>query len=192
MLHRGVGRSLVVRRTFSGYAVVLAALALPGHSSEAVSPRHSDVTSRPSPSLRLFPRVAMRGQAVLVRVTDVDVPSLEVNVVGGTSVHGQALRWKPLRFSDGAWRGALPLPVRRGIYPVELRVRERGRVMASGRLALARVRTRHPVEAGVPRAARGRGVVGANACIPAESSSQRGAGVSRSTTFAIPVDTRGS
>ena len=64
------------------------------------------------------------------------MPSLEVKVVGGTSVHGQALRWKPLRFSDGAWRGALPLPVRRGIYPVELRVRDRGRVMASGRWLL--------------------------------------------------------
>ena len=132
MLHRGVGRSVVVRRTFSWYALVLAALALPGHSSEAVGPVYDDVTSRPTPSLRLFPRVAVRGQAVMIRVTDVDVPSLEVNVVGGTSVHGQALGWKPLRFSDGAWRGALPLPVRRGIYLVELRARAGGRVMSSG------------------------------------------------------------
>jgi hypothetical protein len=67
----------------------------------------------------------------MVRVTDIDVPSLEVNVAGGTSVHGQSLRWKPLRFSDGAWRGALPLPVRRGIYSLELRVRLGGRVMSS-------------------------------------------------------------
>jgi hypothetical protein len=67
----------------------------------------------------------------MIRVTDIDVPSLEVNVAGGTSVHGQPLRWRPLRFSDGAWRGALPLPARRGIYSLELRVREGGRVMSS-------------------------------------------------------------
>ena len=120
-----------MRRTFSGYVLVLAALALPGHSAEAASPRYSYVTSRLRPSLRLFPSVEMRGQAVMIRVTHIDVPSLEVNVAGGTSVHGQPLRWRPLRFSNGAWRGALPLPVRRGIYPLELRVRAGGRVMSS-------------------------------------------------------------
>lgn len=120
-----------MRRAFSGYALVLAALAVTGHSAAAVSPRNSYVTSRLRPSLRLFPPVVVRGQAVMIRVTDIDVPSLEVNVAGGTSVRGQPLRWKPLRFSDGAWRGALPLPVRRGIYSLELRVREGGHVMSS-------------------------------------------------------------
>jgi hypothetical protein len=120
-----------VRRTFSGYALVLAALVLPGHSAETASPRYSYVTSRLRPTLRLFPPVEVRGQAVMIRVTHIDVPSLEVNVAGGTSVHGQPLRWKPLHFSNGAWRGALPLPVRRGIYPLELRVREGARVMSS-------------------------------------------------------------
>ena len=125
-----------MRRTFSGYALVLAALALAGHSAGAVSPRAIYMTSRLRPSLRLFPPVVVRGQAVTIRVTDIDVPSLEVNVAGGTSVHGQPLRWKPLHFSDGAWRGALPLPVRRGIYSLELRVREGGRVTSSNQWLL--------------------------------------------------------
>ena len=120
-----------MRRAFGGYALVLAALALAGDSAEAVSPRHGHVTSRLRPSLQLFPPVVVRGQAVRVRVSGIDVPSLEVNVVGGTSVAGTPLRWKHLRFSNGAWRGPLPLPVRRGIYALELRVRAGGRVMAS-------------------------------------------------------------
>ena len=125
-----------MRRAFSGYGLVLAALALAGNSAEAVSPKYSYATSRLHPSLRLFPPVAVRGQAVKIRVTDIDVPSLDVNVAGGTSVHGQPLRWKPLRFSDGAWRGALPLPVQRGIYALELRVREGGPVMSSNQWLL--------------------------------------------------------
>ena len=125
-----------MRRTFSGYALVLAALALAGDSAEAVSPRDSYVASRLRPSLRLFPPVAVRGQPVTIRVTDIDAPSLEVNVAGGTSVLGRPLRWKPLRFSNAAWRGALPLPVRRGIYSVELRVRDGGRVMSSNQWLL--------------------------------------------------------
>jgi len=125
-----------VRRTFSGSGLVLAALALACGLSAAGRPRPSDAAIPISARIRLFPAVAMRGQPVVIRVTALDVPSLEVKVVGGTSVHGRALRWAPLRFSDGVWHGALPLPVRRGIYPVELRVRKGGRVMSSDRWLL--------------------------------------------------------
>ena len=83
------------------------------------------------PRLQLYPAVVLRGRGVTIAVTDVDVPSLEVNVAGGTSVLGKPLRWKQLRLRDGAWRGALPLPVLRGVYPLELRVREGGRVVRS-------------------------------------------------------------
>jgi hypothetical protein len=121
-----------VRRAFGGYVLVVAALALAGDSAEAVSPRHGPVTSGLRPSLQVFPPVVARRQAVRVRVTGIDAPSLEVNVVGGTSVAGTPLRWKHLHFSDGAWRGPVPLPVRRGIYALELRVRAGARVMASG------------------------------------------------------------
>ena len=151
-----------MRRAFGGYALVLAALALAGDSAEAVSPRHGHVTSRLRPSLQLFPPVVVRRQAVRVRVTGIDVPSLEVNVVGGTSVAGTPLRWKHLRFSNGAWRGPLPLPVRRGIYALELRVRAGGRVMASDQWFLRVFARGTRVEADVPGSARGRGVVGAN------------------------------
>jgi hypothetical protein len=125
-----------VRRTVGGYALVLAALALAGGSAEAGAPRHGDVASRLRPRLQLFPHVAVRGQAVLVSVTSVDVPSLEVNVEGGTSVYGHPLRWRSLHLVDGEWRGAVPLPVRRGVYSLELRVREGGRVMSSSQWLL--------------------------------------------------------
>jgi hypothetical protein len=125
-----------VRRTFSGYALVLAALALAGGSAAAVTPRDTHATSSALPRLRLYPAVVVRDKPVRIRVTDIDVPSLEVNVVGGTSVVGTPLRWKRLSFSEAAWRGALPLPVRRGIYALELRVREGGGVISSDRWLL--------------------------------------------------------
>lgn len=84
------------------------------------------------PRLRLYPSVELRGRAATIRVTHVNVPSLEVKVVGGTSTLGTPLPWTRLHFAHGAWRGVLPVPVLRGIYPLELRVREGGRVMGSG------------------------------------------------------------
>jgi hypothetical protein len=64
-------------------------------------------------------------------VTHIDVPTLEVNVVGGTSSPGTPLHWTPLQFAHNAWRAVLPIPALRGIYPLELRVREGGHVMRS-------------------------------------------------------------
>ncbi len=125
-----------MRRTLSGYALVLAALALAGDLAEAASPRDTYGTSSLLPRLRLYPAVVVRDQAVRIRVTGIDVPSLEVNVVGGTSVLGTPLHWRRLRFSDAAWRGALPLPSRRGIYALELRVGAGGRVLSSDRWLL--------------------------------------------------------
>ena len=123
-------------RRFSGHGLVLAAIALACGSAAAGSPSYSHAASPTRLGLQLFPPVAVRGQVVMIRVTDIDVPSLEVNVAGGTSVHGHPLRWKPLHFSDGAWRGALPLPVLRGIYQLELRVRAGGPVISSDRWLL--------------------------------------------------------
>ena len=151
-----------MRRTVSGFALVLAALALVGGSADAVAPRHGDVASRLRPRLQLFPHVAVRGQAVLVSVTSVDVPSLEVNVEGGTSVSGHPLGWRSLHLVDGEWRGAVPLPVRRGVYSLELRVREGGRVMSSSQWLLRVFAHGTQSEAGLPIPARGRGVVGAD------------------------------
>ena len=119
-----------MRRTVGSCALVLA-LAVAGDSAEAVSPRYTDGKGPVLPRLHLYPAVAVRGQPVMIRVTGLDVASLEVNVTGGSSVLGKPLRWKRLRFVDAAWRGALPLPVRRGVYVLELRVREGGRVISS-------------------------------------------------------------
>lgn len=120
-----------MRRTIGSCALVLAALAVAGDSAEAVGPRNSHVRSSVLPRLHLYPSVAVRGQPVMIRVTGLDAASLEVNVTGGSSVLGKPLRWTRLRFVDAAWRGALPLPVRRGVYALELRVREGGPVMSS-------------------------------------------------------------
>ena len=151
-----------MRRTFSGYVLVLAALALPGHSAEAASPRYSYVTSRLRPSLRLFPSVEMRGQAVMIRVTHIDVPSLEVNVAGrnvGTwttaALEAVALQQR------GVARGVTaPRPSRHLSTRAACSSRRACHVFRW--MALAGVRTRHAVEADVPRPARGCGVVGAN------------------------------
>jgi 2-polyprenyl-3-methyl-5-hydroxy-6-metoxy-1,4-benzoquinol methylase len=83
------------------------------------------------PRLRSDPSVASHGHAPTITVTHVDVPSLEVKVVGGTSSPGKPLPWTRLRFGHGAWYSVLPIPVLRGVYPLRLRVREGGRVMGS-------------------------------------------------------------
>ena len=91
-------------------------------------------TSAPSAQharLHLHPRVARRGHAATISVTNVYVPSLEVKVVGGTSSLGKPLPWRRLRFLHGGWYAVLPIPALRGVYPLELRVREGGQLMDS-------------------------------------------------------------
>ncbi len=95
--------------------IVLAALA--GLAVAAVSSA-SDV-----PQLRLYPAVALRGHNATITVTHLNVPSLEVRVVGATTNLGQPLPWTPLRDKGRAWQALLPAPEFRGIYPLELRIR---------------------------------------------------------------------
>ena len=83
------------------------------------------------PQLRLYPAVAMRGQNATISVTGLDVPSLEVRVVGATTNLGQPLPWTPLRHTRLAWHGLLPAPEFRGVYPLELRVGRGSTVMRS-------------------------------------------------------------
>jgi len=121
----------MLRRTFGGYVLGVAALALVGGSAAAGLHRSGDGASRVRPQLRVHPRVVRRGRAAAVTVTHVDLPSLEVLVAGGTSVRGTRLPWTPLRLRDGAWHGVLPRPARRGVYQLELRPRAGERVWRS-------------------------------------------------------------
>jgi hypothetical protein len=74
-----------------------------------------------SPRVDLQPSVVRFGDHATIAVSGIDVRFLEVRFDGATYADGEPLRWHSLRFVDGAWRGTLPAPAWRGVYPVELR-----------------------------------------------------------------------
>ncbi len=100
----------------------------------AVASVSSASTQRPQ--VRLYPVVAVRGQNATITVTHLNVPSLQVRVVGGSANFGQSLPWTPLRYERLAWHGLLPAPQLRGIYPLELRIRRGSPVLRSERWLL--------------------------------------------------------
>jgi hypothetical protein len=118
-----------VRRT-TPTLIVLGVLGgvLAGAAGSSASTQH--------PQLRLHPAVAVRGQKAAITVTRLDVPSLEVRVVGGTADLGRPLPWTRLRYRHMAWHGTLPAPELRGIYALELRVRRGSPVLRFGQWLL--------------------------------------------------------
>jgi hypothetical protein len=72
--------------------------------------------------LSLSPAVVQRGQTAAIAVSGIRAASLEVRLVGATKNLGVPLPWAPLHLRAGAWRGTLPAPEFRGVYPLELRV----------------------------------------------------------------------
>ena len=76
-----------------------------------------------APRVDLQPSVVRSGEQATIAVSGIDVRSLEVRLAGATYADGELLPWHSLRFVDGAWRGTLPAPAWRGVYPVELRTR---------------------------------------------------------------------
>jgi hypothetical protein len=122
-------------------AIVLVAVAgvacVAAFASSAREAGQSDIggTRRP-PQLRLYPAVTLRGDHAAVTVTELDVPSLEVRLAGATTNLGHRLPWTPLRHDGGAWRGLLPAPEFRGIYPLELRIRGGSPIVRSERWLL--------------------------------------------------------
>jgi hypothetical protein len=90
-----------------------------------------NVQTRQSGDLRLSPAVALRGHNATITVTHLAAPSLEVHVVGATTNLGQPLPWTPLRYQRREWHGLLPAPEFRGIYPLELRIRQGSPVLRS-------------------------------------------------------------
>jgi len=74
-----------------------------------------------SPRVDLQPSVVRFGEHATIAVSGIDVRSLEVRLAGSTYADGEPLPWHSLRLVHGAWRGTLPAPAWRGVYPVELR-----------------------------------------------------------------------
>jgi len=94
-----------------------------------------------APRVNLQPAVVRFGDHATIAVSGIDVRSLEVRLTGSTHADGELLPWYSLRFVDGAWRGTLPAPAWRGVYPVELRTRAGASAIKSAGLFL-RVFTR--------------------------------------------------
>jgi len=88
------------------------------------------------PQVALHPAVVPLRHTASVTVTGVAAPTLEVHLVGSSTALGRALPWTMLRRVGNAWRGTLPLPEFRGIYPIELRVEPGGEVLRSDRWLL--------------------------------------------------------
>ena len=109
--------------------VALAGVAVPTVSSASIKRGVGD--THVAPQLRLNPAVALRGHNAAITVTRLEVPSLEVRVAGATRNLGRPLRWTQLRYDRHAWRGLLPAPEFRGIYPLELRIRRGSPVLRS-------------------------------------------------------------
>lgn len=84
-----------------------------------------------TPQVTLHPGVVMRGHSASVTVTGIVAPTLEVHLRGGSTSLGKALPWTSLTRVGDTWRGRLPLPELRGIYPVELRVARGSEVIRS-------------------------------------------------------------
>ena len=60
---------------------------------------------------------------------------------GASTAAGEPAGWTSLRYTGGAWRGMLPAPPLRGVYPIRLRA-SRGPLTEPATSALLRVYTR--------------------------------------------------
>ena len=88
------------------------------------------------PQVALHPAVVPLRHTASVIVTGVAAPTLEVHLLGSSTTLGKALPWTPLRRVGNSWRGTLPVPEFRGIYPIELRVAPGAEVLRSDRWLL--------------------------------------------------------
>jgi hypothetical protein len=71
--------------------------------------------------VRLQPPVVRLGQEATVTVSRIHAASVEVRLSGATDPAGQPPPWVRLRLAGAIWRGTLPAPALRGVYPLELR-----------------------------------------------------------------------
>ena len=87
----------------------------------ASSPCAGRATSTPTLRVRLQPSVVRLGQEATIVASGAHSASVEVRLSGATDFAGRPLPWTPLRLDGTTWRGILPAPALRGVYPVEIR-----------------------------------------------------------------------
>src|SRR5262249_47823079 len=69
----------------------------------------------------LHPPVVRLGQEATIAASGIHAAYVEARLSGATDFTGQPLEWMPLRLAGATWRGSLPVPALRGVYPIELR-----------------------------------------------------------------------
>jgi hypothetical protein len=77
------------------------------------------------------PAIVRLGGSASVTVRGLAGRRLEVRLAGATTPAGAPLGWRPLRLAGKLWRGSLPKPALRGIYPIEVRAGAGQRVARS-------------------------------------------------------------
>jgi len=102
----------VIQLATTATAVLFAAVSLAGAGR---------ATATPMLRVRLQPPVVTLGQEATIAATGIHAASVEVRLSGATDAAGRPLPWTPLELAGATWRGSLPAPALRGVYPVELR-----------------------------------------------------------------------
>src|SRR4051812_21129460 len=117
---RGGVMSSMIGTTIVGVAALAcAAGAIAGGPNGSVG-RQASVASR-APVVVADPAIVRLGGSASVTARGLAGRRLEVRLVGATTAAGVPLGWRPLRLAGKAWRGSLPKPALRGIYPIEVR-----------------------------------------------------------------------
>jgi hypothetical protein len=104
----------IVRRAAVGSAAMALALAIP-----ALQARAGPGTAAPHAAVRLEVKRLRHGASIAV--FNLRARSVEVRLKGGTDADGSLLPWRPLKLVKGVWRGTVPAPALRGVYPILLR-----------------------------------------------------------------------
>ena len=100
-------------------ALACAAGAIAGRPNGNVGRQASAASG--APVVVADPAIVRLGGSASVTVRGLAGRRLEVRLVGATTPAGVPLGWRPLRLAGKAWRGSLPRPALRGIYPIEVR-----------------------------------------------------------------------
>jgi hypothetical protein len=74
-----------------------------------------------SPVVVAEPAIVGLGKSASITVRGFAGPRLQMRLAGATMPGGRPLGWRPLLLAGPIWRGSLPKPALRGIYPIELR-----------------------------------------------------------------------
>jgi hypothetical protein len=83
-------------------------------------------TGAATPRVDVRPPVVVLGQQASVTVSGWNAPELDVRLVGAADAQGRLLGWRAAQRVGATWTVALPRPVLRGIYPVQLRTGDGG------------------------------------------------------------------